>query len=167
MLLRQAPRALRAITRRRRSNARDRRSLAHCTTSASMLLRQAPRALHAVRRLSNARAEPQFLHLAPSGDFWVGSAIYAAEHNPSDYPSRGLRLPGRRCRMKHVACCPACGTPPWNHPLNAPKWLRGRGLRCGGTFLTRLRTHRWRLDPAGRSGHWALDTRKAQQECSK
>ena len=56
------------------------------------LRRQAPRALHAVRRLSNARAEPQFLHLAPSGDFWVGSAIYAAKHNPSDYV-RSLPLP--------------------------------------------------------------------------
>ena len=57
-----------------------------------LLRRQAPRALQAVRRLSNARAEPQFLHLAPSGDFWVGSAIYAAKHNPSDYV-RSLPLP--------------------------------------------------------------------------
>ena len=58
-----------------------------------MLLRQAPRALRAItRRLSNARAEPQFLHLAPSGDFWIGSKIYAAKHNPSDYV-RSLPLP--------------------------------------------------------------------------
>ena len=57
-----------------------------------LLRRQAPRPLRAVRRLSNARAEPQFLHLAPSGDFWVGSAIYAAKHNPSDYV-RSLPLP--------------------------------------------------------------------------
>ena len=42
------------------------------------------------QRLSS-RAEPQFLHLAPSGDFWIGSALYAAKHNPSDYV--GLPLP--------------------------------------------------------------------------
>ena len=80
LLRRQAPRAVAAFTRRL-SNAR-----------AELTLRQAPRALRAVRRLSNARAEPQFLHLAPSGDFWVGSAIYAAKHNPSDYV-RSLPLP--------------------------------------------------------------------------
>ena len=59
----------------------------------SSFTRQAPRALRAITRsLSNARAEPQFLHLAPSGDFWIGSAIYAAKHNPSDYV-RSLPLP--------------------------------------------------------------------------
>ena len=72
-LRRQAPRAVAAFTR--------------------LPLGQAPRALRvATRNLSNARAEPQFLHLAPSGDFWVGSAIYAAKHNPSDYV-RSLPLP--------------------------------------------------------------------------
>ena len=58
-----------------------------------LLRRHAPRAVAAfTRRLSNARAEPQFLHLAPSGDFWIGSKIYAAKHNPSDYV-RSLPLP--------------------------------------------------------------------------
>ena len=32
------------------------------------------------------------LHLAPSGDFWIGRALYAAKHNPSDYV-RSLPLP--------------------------------------------------------------------------
>jgi cytochrome-b5 reductase len=73
LLPRQAPRAVAAFTR--------------------LPLRQAPRALRTItRRLASARAEPQFLHLAPSGDFWVGSAIYAAKHNPSDYV-RSLPLP--------------------------------------------------------------------------
>ena len=26
-----------------------------------------------------------FLHVGPSGDWWVGSSLYAAKHNPSDY----------------------------------------------------------------------------------
>ena len=33
-----------------------------------------------------------FLHVGPSGDWWVGSSLYAAKHNPSDYV-RSLPLP--------------------------------------------------------------------------
>ena len=53
-----------------------------------------------------------------------------SEHNPSDYPSRGVRLPGRRVRPAACTRCPDCGERPENHPLHAPKRLRGRGLAC-------------------------------------
>jgi uncharacterized protein YunC (DUF1805 family) len=36
--------------------------------------------------------EAQFVHLAPSGDWWCGSSLYAAKHNPSDYV-RSVPLP--------------------------------------------------------------------------
>jgi hypothetical protein len=36
--------------------------------------------------------EGQFLHISPCGDWWCGSSLYAAKHNPSDYV-RSLPLP--------------------------------------------------------------------------
>ena len=56
-----------------------------------------------------------------------------SEHNPSDYPSRGVRLPGKRQRFIAPTRCPDCGECPENHPLRVPKRLRGRGLACTAT----------------------------------
>jgi len=42
-----------------------------------------------------------FLHLSPSGDHWVGSGLYAAKHNPSDYV-RSLPLPPNRTIAEDV-----------------------------------------------------------------
>ena len=53
-----------------------------------------------------------------------------SEHNPSDYPSRGVRLPGRRMRPALCTRCPDCGERPEDHPRHVPKRLRGRGLAC-------------------------------------
>lgn len=39
-----------------------------------------------------AQTEPHFLHIAPSGDWWQGPAIYAAKHNPSNYV-KSLEIP--------------------------------------------------------------------------
>ena len=55
-----------------------------------------------------------------------------SEHNPSDFPSRGQRLPGRRPRRTAVQRCPACGALPADHPLDRPRALRGGLLMCRG-----------------------------------
>ena len=53
-----------------------------------------------------------------------------SEHNPSDYPSRGVRLPGKRFRPLAALRCPDCGQLAENQLLHVPKRLRGRGLAC-------------------------------------
>ena len=71
------------------------RRLARYIAQQTMLLRrQTLRAVRGgARPLSSARVEPQFLHLGPSGDFWISAEqIYAAKHNPPDYV-RSLPLP--------------------------------------------------------------------------
>jgi hypothetical protein len=55
-----------------------------------------------------------------------------SEHNPSDFPSRGLRLPGKRLRQCRPSLCPSCGVPAENHPMNVPRAARGLGLFCTG-----------------------------------
>ena len=55
------------------------------------------------------------------------------EYNPADYPSRGLRIPGRRAHSHPVLPpCPSCGLRPHVHPAHVPKRLRGTGLACQG-----------------------------------
>ena len=52
------------------------------------------------------------------------------EYNPADFPSRGLRIPGRRRPPPKATPCPLCKVLPENHPLHVPKWLRGMGTAC-------------------------------------
>ena len=67
-----------------------------------MLLKHIARRLPATpRRHFAAKPEQIFLHLSPSGDAWVGSNLYAAKHNPSDYV-RSLPLPPNRVLAEDV-----------------------------------------------------------------
>ena len=45
-----------------------------------------------IERSFTSSTETVFLHIAPCGDHWTGSAIYAAKHNPSGYV-KSLPLP--------------------------------------------------------------------------
>ena len=66
------------------------------------------------------------------------------EYNPADYPSRGLRIPGRRERTNHpLPRCPACGLRPHAHPAHVPKRLRGTGLPCHGGLEFAFVNGRW------------------------
>ena len=71
--------------------------------------------------------------LAFAGGIRLSLIFIPSEHNPSDFPSRGLRLPGRRRRPTEERC-PCCRVLAANHPLHAPKRLRGHGLPCGDGF---------------------------------
>ena len=59
-------------------------------------------------------------------------------HNPGDWSSRGLRLPGRRSRLVAVSWCPASGVAAQRHPLHMSKRLRGKGFSCGAAAFATL-----------------------------
>ena len=54
------------------------------------------------------------------------------EHNPGDYPSRGVPIPGSRQRHRAPVRCPGCGCLPLDHPRHVPKRHRGLGIQCKG-----------------------------------
>ena len=68
-----------------------------------------------------------------------------SEHNPSDYPSRGLRLPGRRPRTTAPSKCPGCGALAMDHPMHVPKALRGKDFFCRHGFACDLDCGGWML----------------------
>ena len=64
-------------------------------------------------------------------------------HNPGDWPSRGLRLPGRRSRPVDVSRCPASGVAAQRHPLHMSKRLRGKGFSCGAASFAHVGGDWW------------------------
>ena len=58
--------------------------------------------------------------------------LVPTEHNPADYPSRGLHIPGSRQSFGTLRRCPGCGCLPQDHPLHVPKRKRGIGIVCKG-----------------------------------
>ena len=62
------------------------------------------------------------------------------EHNPSDYPSRGLHIPGSRQSYRTPRRCPGCGCLPQDHPRHVPKKQRGIGIVCKGTMVATIST---------------------------
>ena len=53
-----------------------------------------------------------------------------SEFNPADFPSRGLRIPGRRVAAIPLPKCSSCSLRPHEHPLHVPQRLCGTGLAC-------------------------------------
>ena len=64
-------------------------------------------------------------------------------HNPGDWSSRGLRLPGRRSRLVAVSWCPASGVAAQRHPLHMSKRLRGKGFSCGAAAFAHVGGDWW------------------------
>ena len=73
--------------------------------------------------------------LCMAGGLRLHLLFVPTEHNPGDYPSRGVRLPGRRRRRPPVERCPECGVSASEHPACAPKRLRGQDLFCSGAHM--------------------------------
>ena len=65
-----------------------------------------------------------------AGGLEVQVVYIPTEFNPADYPSRGLRVPGRRAPAAPAPKCPSCGLRPSEHPAHVPRRLRGTGLPC-------------------------------------
>lgn len=70
--------------------------------------------------------------LCCAGGILLHCIFIPTSHNPSDWPSRGLRIPGKRHRSQPVTRCPACGAVPKDHPLDVPRRERGQGQFCRG-----------------------------------
>ena len=68
-----------------------------------------------------------------AGGLFLRVVYIPTEHNPTDYPSRNERIPGRRRPLK-VKRCPTCGLLLDQHPKHIPKRLRGTGLVCKGAL---------------------------------
>ncbi|KAJ1450848.1 hypothetical protein M885DRAFT_531275 [Pelagophyceae sp. CCMP2097] len=62
-----------------------------------------PRSTPSSARLFSGAAGPDdaalFLHISPSGDWWVAPGIYAAKHNPSGYVKSIPIPPGFQCAL--------------------------------------------------------------------
>ena len=68
--------------------------------------------------------------LSFAGGILLQIVYIPTEFNPADYPSRGLRVPGRRRAPVLLPRCPACRLRPHEHPAHVPRRLRGTGLPC-------------------------------------
>ena len=64
-----------------------------------------------------------------AGDLQLQLLYIPSEHGPSDFPSRGVRLLGRKVRVTAPSRCPACGAPAEDHPEMS------HGICVEGPFL--------------------------------
>ena len=78
------------------------------------------------------------------------------DFNPADFPSRGLRIPGRRVAPIPLPKCPSCSLRPHEHPLHVPQRLRGTSLAC---------RQQGKLAYAFADGKWQLDTELRLRHC--